>query len=277
MRRTITVFLLLLLATAAQAQVSFKIPIFVRIGEVGDTLFLGVNPGNTIGIDGDASFGEFQESMMPPLPPPPFPYDARFITLPGRVTEFPTGLGTGTNRDFRPYIDAAQIDSFRIRVSGELIETLPIVLSWPDNLANYAEGWTIKPQAGTDWPLTNMLTDTTVTIPPLGVPTIIIIKQGARVVNVESFPTPGALALHQNYPNPFNPSTRIAFTVPERMTVSLDVYDVLGRHVRMVAQGSFEAGRHVATFDASGMASGNYFFVLRSGERALSRTFTVLR
>ncbi len=42
---------------------------------------------------------------------------------------------------------------------------------------------------------------------------------------------PGEFALHQNYPNPFNPSTAIRFDLPEATTVTIMVYDMLGREV----------------------------------------------
>ena len=66
-------------------------------------------------------------------------------------------------------------------------------------------------------------------------------------------------ALDQNYPNPFNPTTEIRFDLPYSCTVSLAVYDALGREVADLANGHHEAGRHTATWNAAGMASGVYF------------------
>ncbi len=271
--------LLLLIAFAApiSAQVSFKVPIFVRCGNIGDTLFIGVNPGNTVGIDHDDTYADFQEGMMPPLPPPPFNFDARMISLPGRVSTFPTGLGTGTNRDFRGYIDAAQIDSFRIRFSGDLLESENVIISWPEGLSSYASKWTIKPQSGTDWPETNMITDTMVTIPPFGSPSVIIIKEGARLVSVGYSPVAADLALEQNYPNPFNPTTTIAFTLPQAAAVRIAVYNVLGAQVAVLGNGMWEPGRHTLQFDASGLPSGSYVLVLHSGATVLSRSMMLLR
>ncbi|MFA6234373.1 MAG: hypothetical protein WC824_09375 [Bacteroidota bacterium] len=272
------------LTAAASAQITFKIPIFVRCGTIGDTLFIGVNPGNTIGIDSDDSFAEYQEGMMPPLPPPPFPFDARMISLPGRVSTFPTGLGTGTNRDFRPYLDPAQVDSFRIRFSGDHLETTPVVISWPSDLSNFAGSWTIKPQSGTDWPTVNMLLDSSVTIPPLGQPTVIIIKEGARLVAVEHSATPRALTLAQNYPNPFGTGlgassamTTISFTLSERMPVRLAVYNILGEEIALLTDAARDAGTHSIRFDARGLSGGAYLAVLQAGTTTLTRTMMVVR
>lgn len=71
-------------------------------------------------------------------------------------------------------------------------------------------------------------------------------------------------ALGQNYPNPFNPSTTITFSLPVASTISLKVYDVLGKEVATVAEGRYEAGAFTATFDAKNVNSGVYFYTLRT-------------
>ncbi len=66
------------------------------------------------------------------------------------------------------------------------------------------------------------------------------------------------------YPNPFNPATTIAFILPQPATVQLDIFDLNGRLVTTIADGSFGVGRHQATWDGSNtngepVASGVYF------------------
>jgi len=58
-------------APADVSRISFKIPLQIVVGNVTDTLYFGVNPGNTIGIDDDVALGEYLETQAPPLPPPP--------------------------------------------------------------------------------------------------------------------------------------------------------------------------------------------------------------
>jgi hypothetical protein len=70
---------------------------------------------------------------------------------------------------------------------------------------------------------------------------------------------PIAFAIRSAYPNPFNPSTEIKFDLPENTNVSLVVYDVLGRKVSELVNGTREAGYHSATWNASNVASGVYF------------------
>ena len=70
---------------------------------------------------------------------------------------------------------------------------------------------------------------------------------------------PDRVFLSQNYPNPFNPSTTLSFDLPEPSMVSLVVYDVLGRKIAELAEGSYGAGTHTATWNAEQQASGVYF------------------
>jgi hypothetical protein len=69
---------------------------------------------------------------------------------------------------------------------------------------------------------------------------------------------PTVVALRPGYPNPFNPTTELHFDLPEPATVSLAVYDLLGRRVADLVSGHFEAGYHSAVWNAADMASGVY-------------------
>ncbi|MCL4306340.1 proprotein convertase P-domain-containing protein [bacterium] len=94
---------------------------------------------------------------------------------------------------------------------------------------------------------------------------------GARqeLASVEATPNAGAAviteyALHQNYPNPFNPTTNIAFDLVDAGLVKISVYNVMGQKVAELVNGSFEAGRHVVSFDATGLSSGLYLYKMEA-------------
>ena len=72
------------------------------------------------------------------------------------------------------------------------------------------------------------------------------------------------LALAQNYPNPFNPMTTIGYELSATNHVALKVYDVLGRRVTTLVDGVENGGRYKVTFDGSRLASGVYFYRLRT-------------
>ncbi len=63
----------------------------------------------------------------------------------------------------------------------------------------------------------------------------------------------------QNFPNPFNPVTTIAYSLATPAHVTIKVYDVSGREVRVLVDADMEPGRYSETLDAVGLAGGVYF------------------
>jgi hypothetical protein len=91
-------------------------------------------------------------------------------------------------------------------------------------------------------------------------------------VNVPSTPV-----LSQNYPNPFNPVTTIAFSIPERSNIKLLLYDALGTLVKEIASGDFEAGLNEVVLNASGLASGIYFYKLQAGGFLITKKMILMK
>ncbi|MCE1188931.1 MAG: choice-of-anchor J domain-containing protein [Ignavibacteria bacterium] len=83
-------------------------------------------------------------------------------------------------------------------------------------------------------------------------------------IEVSNNTLPSSYQLFQNYPNPFNPTTTIKFALPEKANVSLTVYNQLGQKVAVLINGQLEAGYHEQIFNASQMASGIYFYEIRT-------------
>ena len=74
-----------------------------------------------------------------------------------------------------------------------------------------------------------------------------------------------SFVLYQNYPNPFNPSTVISYQMPTAGHVVLKVYDILGRDVETLVDEEKSAGNYKLTFNGSRLASGMYFYQLKTG------------
>jgi hypothetical protein len=83
--------------------------------------------------------------------------------------------------------------------------------------------------------------------------------------------------LAQNYPNPFNPTTTIRYQIPTAETVSLKVYDVLGKEVATLVSGRQEAGNYAVPFNASGLSSGMYFYRLQAGSFVETRKMMLVK
>lgn len=68
--------------------------------------------------------------------------------------------------------------------------------------------------------------------------------------------------LEQNYPNPFNPRTVISYQLPVSSSVTLKVYNTLGKEITTLVSEELSAGSHKVEFDASALPSGIYFYQL---------------
>ncbi len=98
-----------------------------------------------------------------------------------------------------------------------------------------------------------------------------------KVVVAYNSEIPEKFELLQNYPNPFNPSTYIEYRLPERVHVSLKVYDVLGREVATLVDEVQNAGSYRVRFENAGISSGVYFYVLRAGSFVSVKKMMLLR
>jgi hypothetical protein len=88
---------------------------------------------------------------------------------------------------------------------------------------------------------------------------------------------PSRFELLQNYPNPFNPTTTIKYDLPSASRVELRLYDLLGREVTTLVNEVQTAGYHSVRFDASGLASGVYFYRMKAGEFTQTKRMLLLR
>jgi len=78
---------------------------------------------------------------------------------------------------------------------------------------------------------------------------------------------PKEYSLHQNFPNPFNPVTKIRFDIPIESSVSIKVYDAVGRLVAILVNNeTLKAGTKELSFNASSLASGVYYYTINAGE-----------
>ena len=95
-------------------------------------------------------------------------------------------------------------------------------------------------------------------------------------------PAPDRYLLVQNYPNPFNPETTIGYQIPEGSQVRLQIYNVLGQHIRTLVDARQEAGSYTVVWDgmdSSSMpaSSGVYFYRFQAGEYSLTKSMLLIK
>ena len=100
-------------------------------------------------------------------------------------------------------------------------------------------------------------------------------------IAARDLPAPG-LALRQNAPNPFTSQTTITFSLPQDGQGHLEVFDIQGRLVRRLAEGSFTKGENRVTWDraddqARPVASGTYFYRLTVGSEVVTKRMQVVK
>jgi hypothetical protein len=93
----------------------------------------------------------------------------------------------------------------------------------------------------------------------------------ARGIMVKNF------ELHQNYPNPFNPRTIINYELPITNYVDFSIYNSLGQKVVTLASEKQNAGSHQLEWDATGFASGLYYYQLRADDFVDVKKMILLR
>jgi len=96
------------------------------------------------------------------------------------------------------------------------------------------------------------------------------IKQISEVV-------PAKYSLSQNYPNPFNPTTNIKFNVAKLSSVKIAVFDVMGREVQTLVNESLKPGTYEASFDASSLNSGVYFYKITAGDFSKTKKMLMIK
>lgn len=75
------------------------------------------------------------------------------------------------------------------------------------------------------------------------------------------------IRLLQNYPNPFNASTIIKYTLSRKTHVVIEIYDIVGKRIKNINMGEQGSGAHHLHFNASHLASGIYFYRLRTSRQ----------
>jgi flagellar hook assembly protein FlgD len=93
---------------------------------------------------------------------------------------------------------------------------------------------------------------------------------------------PKEFVLHQNYPNPFNPITSLRYDLPNDGLVNITVYDMMGRAVITLVNGSQTAGFKSIQWNSTNdrnepVSAGLYLYTIQAGEFSQTRKMVLLK
>ena len=110
--------------------------------------------------------------------------------------------------------------------------------------------------------------------------TVWIGERPPKRVGTES--APEELILEPNYPNPFKLSTQIKFGLPSTSHVRLQILNIRGQTIKILADGITSAGWHTAIWDGKNesgreVASGIYLYLIEVDNKTILKKLTIIR
>jgi len=104
----------------------------------------------------------------------------------------------------------------------------------------------------------------------------------ATPVSNEDAVNPVVTELMGNYPNPFNPVTTIRFSLKERESVAINIYNILGQRVKTLVTSELDPGYHSYSWngeDSNGrqVASGVYFYKMQAGKYSSTKKMIMMK
>lgn len=157
----------------------------------------------------------------------------------------------------------------QVPASDEL-QLIPFIISLND-----ADGatrqtqivWSIKPNVTTQWWNTPAQWETVA---------IAGMNYTGTAIDGPDVPTGAGFALEQNVPNPAFGRAEIGFTLATPQRATIEVFNMLGQRVSVLADREMAPGRHTVSLDTSRLPAGVYLYRLRAGEFTASKRLTVV-
>jgi poly(3-hydroxybutyrate) depolymerase len=107
-------------------------------------------------------------------------------------------------------------------------------------------------------------------------------KAPVASIEINDSKIPDNFSLFQNFPNPFNPTTVIKYSVPALIgntlqSVTLKVFDLLGREVATIVDEIQTPGNYSKKLDASSFSSGTYYYTLTTARGMISKKMILMK
>jgi uncharacterized delta-60 repeat protein len=101
------------------------------------------------------------------------------------------------------------------------------------------------------------------------------ISQITGITEPKTVENTNSIMLQQNYPNPFKTNTKIVYDIPASGLVTLKIYKFTGQEIITLVNLEQTPGQYEVDFDAAGLDSGVYYYVLKVGDKSKTRTMIV--
>jgi hypothetical protein len=103
-----------------------------------------------------------------------------------------------------------------------------------------------------------------------------------EALSVDEIPIPEKFTVHQNHPNPFNPVTTLRYDLPEDALVNITIYDMMGRQVKSLVNGSQTAGYKSIQWNATNdrnepVSAGLYLYTIQAGKFRQTKKMVLLK
>jgi hypothetical protein len=87
----------------------------------------------------------------------------------------------------------------------------------------------------------------------------------------------GGLSLFAAYPNPANNTVNINFSLDKTSQVDIEIYDIFGKVVKTIHNGSLSTGTNLVAVDISNLEAGSYLYSINAGGNKMFSRFMVTR
>ncbi len=79
----------------------------------------------------------------------------------------------------------------------------------------------------------------------------------------------------ETYPNPASDVVNMDYQLENTADVTIKILDATGKLVQTEKLGQKEAGQHKATFSASNLDAGMYFYIMEAGSNRLAKRMVI--
>jgi flagellar hook assembly protein FlgD len=105
---------------------------------------------------------------------------------------------------------------------------------------------------------------------------------GCGQVSIIDETIPNTYNLYNAYPNPFNPKTTLHYDLPEDAMVNITIYDMMGRQVKTLVNGSQTAGYRIIQWNATNdrnepVSAGLYLYTIQAGKFRQTKKMVLLK